>query len=62
MWTTRSIDGNRDLRVTNPDRIVLTASLVCVTCFLLSVIKDTAFGGATLDQPPATETASVLGG
>ncbi len=62
MWTTRRIDGDRDLRVTNPDRIVLTASLVCLTCFLLSVVKDTTFGDATLDQPPAAETASVIGG
>ena len=62
MWTTRSIDGERDLRVTNPDRIVLTASLVCLTCFLLSVVKDTTFGGADFNQPPVAETASATGG
>lgn len=61
MWTTRSIDGVRDQRASNPDRIVLVASLVCLTCFLLSVVKDTALGDVQVDQTPMVETASAIG-
>ena len=61
MWTTRNIDSTSPHTVDNPERIVLVASLVCLTCFLLSLVDVPNFGATQLSNSPAHETASSAG-
>jgi hypothetical protein len=60
MWITRKFELKPDHSVPNPDRIVIVASLVCLSCFLLSVAKDSNFGVVQANQTPVTSLPSVI--
>lgn len=47
------------LMARNPDRIVLVASLVCLTCFVLSLAKDPSFGVSNLGQSSVATPVSA---